>query len=305
MIAGHRWQIVAGLVLVAALNALCYPLIVIGSAYAPHLTLAALRAVIAGLALAAIAALLDRPLPKDGRSWFALCGIGLGATTLGYFGMFHAAEFVSPGLATIVANSQPLITALLAWIFLSERLRKIQYVGLALGFLGIVGISVDQLSGAQGMVFTRGLAYISLAILGVAGSNILMKAIRTTVDPLIAMATQSFIGAIPLMALALVFERPLQIQPTPPFFLALIGLALPGTALASWLWFSILDRVPLGQANAFTFLTPFIAVAIGILFFDEFVGIAVIAGLVVTGVGVFLVEGGATRVSSPEPALHK
>ncbi|QIG52342.1 EamA family transporter [Nordella sp. HKS 07] len=64
-----------------------------------------------------MAALLRRPLPKDARSWLALCGIGFGARIFGYLGMSHAAEFVSPGLATIVANSQPLIAAILAWTF--------------------------------------------------------------------------------------------------------------------------------------------------------------------------------------------
>lgn len=32
--------------------------------------------------------------------------MAFGATTLGFLGMFHAAEFVSPGLATIIANAQ-------------------------------------------------------------------------------------------------------------------------------------------------------------------------------------------------------
>lgn len=286
-----EWWTGPALVLVAALNALCYPLIALGSAYAPHLMFASLRAVTAGLALAAIATFLRRPLPRSARAWITLGGIGLGATTLGYLGMFHAAEFVSPGLATVIANSQPLLAAILAWAFLSERLRTMQYLGLAFGFLGILGISFNQLRIGGETEFSIALAYIMLAVIGVAAGNVLMKAVRSTVDPLVAMASQSLIGALPLVAMAFVFERPSQIQVTPAFVLVLLGLALPGTALAYWLWFSVLDRVPLGRANAFTFLTPFIALAIGIMFFDERAGANLIGGLLLTALGIFLVEG--------------
>lgn len=300
-----EWWTGSALVLVAALNALCYPLIVLGSAYAPHLTFASLRAVTAGLALAVIATVLRRPLPRGAQAWTALGGIGLGATTLGYLGMFHAAEFVSPGLATVIANSQPLVAAILAWAFLSERLSTVQYLGLAFGFLGILGISFNQLRIAGEAEFSIALAYIMLAVIGVAASNVLMKAVRSTVDPFVAMASQSLIGALPLAAMAFVFEQPSQVQATPAFVLVLLGLALPGTALAYWLWFSVLDRVPLGRANAFTFLTPFIALAIGMMFFDERVGANLIGGLLLTALGIFLVEGTTGRSSQRGEPFRK
>jgi len=52
----------------------------------------------------------------------------LGATMVGFIGMFHAAEFVSPGLATAIANAQPLIAALLGRIVLGERQMAFQFL---------------------------------------------------------------------------------------------------------------------------------------------------------------------------------
>ncbi|MFZ5673213.1 MAG: DMT family transporter [Pseudomonadota bacterium] len=203
-------------------------------------------------------------------------------------------------------TAKPLIAAVLAWAFLLERLGTAQYLGLAFGFLGILGISLNQLRVAQGAEFSIALAYIMLSVIGGAVSNVLMKAIRFAVDPLAAMAAQSLIRAIPLRVMAFVFERPSQIQATPPFVLALLSLVLPGTALASWFWFSILDRVLLGRANAFTFLIPFIAVGIGIFFFfDVRASAALIAGLVPTGLGVFLVEGMHKRSPPQDETLRK
>ena len=109
-----RSRYVATLVFVAFLNALCYPLITIGLGDAPHLSFAVLRALAAGVALALMALVLRRPMPRGWRTWLGLCAIGLGTTSLGFVGMFHAAEFLAPGLATVIANAQPLIAAILA-----------------------------------------------------------------------------------------------------------------------------------------------------------------------------------------------
>ncbi|WP_342777738.1 EamA family transporter [Roseovarius arcticus] len=73
----------------------------------PHF--ATLRAVISGLVLVALACLLNRPVPRGIGAWASLSVMGVGASSFGFMGMFHAAEFVSPGIATVIANTQPLI----------------------------------------------------------------------------------------------------------------------------------------------------------------------------------------------------
>ncbi|MCB2082030.1 MAG: DMT family transporter, partial [Rickettsiales bacterium] len=108
----------AQIITVMLLWALCFPLITLGLPYAPHLTFASIRAFLAGIMLLIPALILKRPQPRGLKIWLSLIGVGLGATTLGFFGMFHASEFVSPGIATVIANTQPLMAAVLASIFL-------------------------------------------------------------------------------------------------------------------------------------------------------------------------------------------
>src|SRR5688500_10092026 len=109
------------LVLVMALWAACFPLIALGLSSAPHLAFASMRAVLAGVCLLGLGSLLGRPMPAGRHAWALLALAGFG-TTLGFLGMFHAAEFISPGLATVIANAQPLLAAVLAYVFLAERL---------------------------------------------------------------------------------------------------------------------------------------------------------------------------------------
>ena len=93
---------IAKIILVMMLWAACFPLIAAGIEFAPHMTFAALRAFLAGVTLTLLAVALRRPLPKEPQIWAMVAIVGLGATTLGFVGMFHAAEFVSPGIATVI-----------------------------------------------------------------------------------------------------------------------------------------------------------------------------------------------------------
>ena len=278
------------IIIVMFLWAICFPLIVLGLPYAPHLTFAAMRAFIAGAVLLLPALIMRRPQPRDIKTWMILSAIGLGATTLGFFGMFHASEFVSPGIATVIANTQPLMAAVLASVILKEYLGVRGKAGLLLGFIGIVLIALPALFSDTGNNYILGVIYIILAALGITISNVLIKKIAGKVDALSAMGWQLVIGSIFLAAIAFVTEDVSAVTWNMLFILSLLGLALPGTALAYWLWFSVLKKVELNRANVFSFLVPIFGLAMGVLFFQENIGVLAGAGIALTVLGIALVN---------------
>jgi len=294
------------LVLVMFLWAVCFPLIVMGLELAPHFTFAALRAGLAGAVLIAIGAVLDKPLPKDWRIWGRLFLVGLGATSLGFIGMFHAAEFVSPGAATVIANTQPLMTALAAHYFLKERLHAWGVFGLVMAFGGIFLLAVPNLVSREQDGFGVGIGYLALAAVGIATANILMKRLAGRVDPIMAMGLQILLGGIPLGLMALAIEDPTETIWSLRFILSLLGLALFGTALVFWLWFSVLGRVELTLANSFSFLVSLFGLGIGVAVFDERLDGIQAVGVALTIFGVLAVcrDRGRNRsrdFSSPAP----
>ena len=278
------------IVTVMVLWAACFPLIKAGIDRAPHLTFATLRAGLAGVALIGAATALGRPRPTGARRWGLLTVAGLGATTLGFLGMFHAAEFISPGLATVIANTQPLLAAALAFVTLGERLGRSGAAGLAIGFAGIVVIAAPSLTDASTENYAAGIAYVLLAAAGITVSNVAFKRLAGDVDPLMAAGAQLLIGAVPLAALAAVTEDPTSIAWTPIFVVSLIGLALPGTAIVYGLWVSVLETTPLNKANAFSFLVPILGMALGIAFYGEPVTVAVAIGSATVLAGVAIVH---------------
>ncbi len=277
------------LVFVMLLWAICFPLITAGLSYAPHITFAAMRAFLAGAALLVIGAVLRRPLPRGLRVWLMLALTGLGATTFAFLGMFHAAEFIAPGLATVIANTQPLLAAVLAHMVLSERLDRRAKVGLAIGFIGILFMVYPQLMLPDQSNSVLGIAYITLAALGITVSNVLLKKLAGTVDPLMAMGAQFILGGGPLAIVAGITEAPGTVQWSLQFTAVLLALSFLGTSLVYWLWFTLLQSVRLNQANAFSFLIPMFGLAMGAGLFGEQIGGPELLGAALTVFGLDLV----------------
>ena len=277
------------IVLVMFLWAICFPLITMGLPFAPPLTFAAIRAFIAGAALLVIALFLRRAQPKGLKIWLMLTFVGLGATTLGFFGMFHASEFVSPGIATVISNTQPLMASLLAFFILGEYLDICGKVGLLLGFLGIVFIVLPSLLSISGGTYLVGIGYILLSAVGVTIGNVLIRYIAAQIDALTAMGWQLVLGSVFLALLAIVTENPSTVEWSPVFLSSLLGLS-SGTALAYWLWCDVLKTTELNHANAFNFLVPIFGLAIGMVFYGETYGLLVFAGIGLILLGIILVN---------------
>ena len=284
-----RKKTIFSILIVMLLWAICYPLIVLGLDDAPHITFAALRASIAGVILLLIGAVLGKEQPKRIKHWFSLMVIGLGATSVGFYGMFHASEFVSPGMATVLTNLQPMLTAVLAFWLLKESINKYENMAIIMGFVGVMIIAASNKDGASGVSF-EGLSYLIIAVIGLSVSNVLIKQLAGQVNALVAMGWQLIFGAIVLWILAFTTENQTEINWSTNFIISLLVLSLFGTALAYWLWFKVLETVDLVFANSFSFLVPAFGILMGVFIFKESFTVQVAIGITVIFIGIVLIN---------------
>lgn len=75
--------------------AACFPFVTIGLGLTPYLSVAVMGAALAELYLFALGILLGRPLSRGARTGGLVVLVELGATTLVFLGMLHAAELIS------------------------------------------------------------------------------------------------------------------------------------------------------------------------------------------------------------------
>lgn len=269
-----------GAVTVALLWALCYPLITTAVRYAPPLHIGALRAVIAGFSLVILGVALGRPNPRN-REWLAVVGIGAFSTSMGFAGMFLAGGRISPGIATVIANTQPLLAAVIGYFALGERFVGWQGAGMVVAFIGIGLVATPALAGSGvegGAVTSPGVAYVLMGAVGVAAGNVIMKRFASRLDPISATGWQLLVGGSLLFGVIALQGSPGSIEWSGPLLFALAGLAIPGTAIVFVLWFALIQRAPLNALNVFSFLTPVFALAIGAALYGERFNALEIAG---------------------------
>lgn len=281
---------VAWMVLVALLWAICFPFIVIGLPDAPPLLFAALRAFLAG-GLLLLYASIQRPSGSyalEVRSLLHLGLIGLFYTAMGFGGMFLGAGHLSPGLATVLAGTQPLIAAAIAAGMLGETLKFRGITGLVVGFLGVALLSWPGF-GDNNDSYLWGISWVLMAAIGTAIGNILLK--RRAGGAIAApMSIQLMIGGAILLITSAMAGEPWDISWTLQFTSSLLILSALATAAMIVIWFGLLARAPLNQLNVFSFLTPVFGLLIGFIFFEERLQSIQGLGIVVIICGIWLMQ---------------
>ena len=161
----------------------------------PPLLFAALR-----FTLALIPALFFLPRPAVRWQNLALYGVLIG---VGQFGLLYVAMdgFISPGIASLVIQSQVFFTIALSMRLSGERVRPFQWCALLLATAGIVVIGWHT----DGTTTILGLALILLAALAWAGGNMAAKRGQPA-NMLAYVVWSSAFSVPPLFALSLAFE---------------------------------------------------------------------------------------------------
>lgn len=293
-----RMLIAIGLTVVYAT---CYVAIAAGLAYAPPLAFAGWRLVIAGAALLGLVAAWRRPLIPARRLWPWILLLALGATAAAYGAMFVSPGLAGAGIASVLGNLQPFFVVGLAALVLGERVRGADWATLALGALGAVFIAWPAIrGGAEGLA---GPALALSASLGFAVGSVIIKRMEPGAGLLAITGWQLLAGGLPLLAAAALGERGAPVRWTAEFVGILLYLALPGTALATAVWYWLVQGGDVGRLSMVFFLAPVFGLGLAVAVYDEAISRPEAAGvaLIFAGIGIALTQSwlGATQAGAP------
>lgn len=127
--------------------------------YAKPLMFIGLRMTCAGLLMFWYLA-YKKKLRYDKQSWFLLAQSTLFHVFFAYGAEFWALQYISSTKTALIYNLSPFITALLSILLLSERINVRQWMGLIIGFLGMIPLFVsfdgcEQIFGAKILTFSE------------------------------------------------------------------------------------------------------------------------------------------------------
>ena len=224
-------------------------------AHLPPLLFGALRFTFAVLPMAFF-------LPRPAASWRNLAAYGL-LIGVGQFGLMFIAMngHISPGLASLVIQTQVFFTIFLSMRLSHERVKPMQWLALALATLGIGIIAMNT----DGTTTLTGLALVLIAAASWAGGNMVNKH-AGRVNMVAYVVWSSLFAAPPLFVLSLFFEGwpaiSTGLQAAGPGTWAAVLWQTVGNSLfgyAMWGW--LLARYPAATVTPMALLVPVFGMA--------------------------------------------
>lgn len=226
-----------------------------------------------GTATVALARRARRPVAREDWGRIAVLGLVWMAAPLLLFPI--AQQWIDSSLAGMLNGAMPLFAALTAALLLRRAPRRVQVVGLLLGFTGVAAITWPEVQGASVTALGAFLVILATVLYGVAAN--------------MAVPLQQKYGALPvvlraqLVALLAVLPFALAAIPGSSFewssALAMVPLGVGGTGLAFLAMATLVGRAGATRGAVAIYFIPVVATILGVVLRDESVMLVQLAGL--------------------------
>jgi drug/metabolite transporter (DMT)-like permease len=197
---------------------------------------------------------------------------------------FVAETTISASLSSIIIYTYPIISTLMAIIFLKERHNKSVFAGIGFGFAGLLAIFSSSLL----VGFKPGIVIALLsAIMWSAGTIYFMK-FHAKRDRETTNFFQFAFALAPVFAIAVIARPSISIFELPLILIGLVlVMAIPGTAVAYYAFLHLNKKYGVSTISSFLFLVPALSVVFSLAILNEIPTIYEIGGLVLVGTGIF------------------
>jgi drug/metabolite transporter (DMT)-like permease len=209
-------------------------------------------------------------LPTSFEAWKRLTIAGILMSSVPFVLYAYAQTQVTSSLAAIINAVTPIATVIVILIaFRTEKLKPHVITGIVVGLVGVLVV----LAAWQGFGDNNPLAILAMLI-AISLYGIGTPYVRKFVTPLNLPTEVSVFGQIGTAALTLLplylLSGPLITQtPDPTSLLAIIALGALGSGVAYLLYYKILNVVGSAIASSVTYITPIIAVILGVSLLGE------------------------------------
>ena len=305
---GVAWIMLVGLALVWGFS---FPFAQIALTELPVLTVVALRVGLATVTLWGAVLVMGLPVPRSPAVWASLAVMGVTNNVIPFSLIVWGQTAITSGLAAVLNGTTPLFAGVIAGLMLpDERLTARRVAGILFGVLGVAVIVGPGVLGDLGRALWAQLAVLGAAI-SYACSSVFARGMgRFSLNPVVLSAGQTLFSALILVPAALLVDDPLSLaMPSAGVWLAVLGYAVPGTALAYILYFAIIGRAGATNATLVTVLIPVVAVLSGALLLGEAVTLRQLAGMGLIVLGLSVIDGRVWRRfglfgDGPPPVRH-
>jgi drug/metabolite transporter (DMT)-like permease len=226
-----------------------------------------------------------QPVPRS--EWRQIALVGLTWMAIPFLLLAVAQQWIDTGLAGMINATTPLFAALFGALLVRSLPSRLQLVGLAVGFLGVIAISLPSVEGGSNLAGVA-MVFAAATLYGLAFN--IVAPLQRSHGSLPVTWRALLVAALILLPAGVVGALESTFGWTS--LLALVALGALGTGVA-FKWFSqLIAHVGPARASVAIYLVPVVAVALGTAVNDERFHVAALAGTA-------MVVGGAYLTSRP------
>jgi drug/metabolite transporter (DMT)-like permease len=226
--------------------------------------------------------------PTEREDWPRLATIGVLWVALPFTLFPLAQRSIDSSVAGMLNGAMPLMTATVAAVLLWRRPARRRVIGLTIGFVGVVAISLPSLRGADASP-----GGVALALTAVLCYSIAIN---------LAVPVQQKYGSLTVLLrvllVAAVLTAPYGIWSIPASSFdwgavaAMIVLGFFGTGVAFVAMTTLTGRVGAPRSSIAIYFTPIVAIALGVAFRDDRVALLAVVGTALVLVGAWITSRG-------------
>lgn len=204
-------------------------------------------------------------------------------------GVFAAVKMGMPaGISAIIVGIQPVLTALISWQFMNEKLRPLQWLGLVLGLVGVTIIIMSTRETNTAGMSWPAIIFSLISLLGISLGTLYQKRVGAGVSLLGGAFWQFFSTAVLMGILAWSFETREVIWDT-QLILTLLWLIFGLSVTAILLLMYMIREGESAKVASYFYLVPAVVSIETWYLFNESLPLVAVLSIIMTVFGVYLV----------------
>jgi drug/metabolite transporter (DMT)-like permease len=200
---------------------------------------------------------------------------------------FAVSQGLPSGVSALIAGLHPVLTSFVGNWVLKERLKPLQWCGIALGVVGVVAVLIDRRNAHSSGITALAITAMIVSIIGMASGTILQRA-KGRAMPLLRGTSLQYVAASVVMFVLAITNEHWRFHSTARVWFSLAWAVVVLSIAAVLIMMLLLSKHAAARVSSLFFLTPALSTIEGAILFSERLGVLAVFGLAVALCGVWL-----------------
>ena len=189
--------------------------------------------------------------------------LGLIGVFINQWSFFVGLQTADPTTSALILATTPILTSVLAAIFLKEKLTIRMLMGSIVAIIGIYFVVTK--GDLSSLHIDKGLLWIVITMITFAIMIIMTRLLSNRIDPLTITLYSNVVGLMVSIPFAFLLDTPVHVSSDMSDWFFLIGTAVVVHGIATLIWNQNIRHVDASKASILSNLEPFVAMIMGLI----------------------------------------